>query len=260
MNLRRDIISKWKVQLLPSSAYAVSYTAPQASVGFAFESQRGVHSFNSDRRVDFWTRPNSLAFVPEGCAVTSESERGGEYLTFTVPEEYLRTDENALRFNHAISKEAIVAAYELRKALLVGELSDALELEAQLLALLDVVDQVQAGSLYEPPASASMTEARLKRVEELVEAQLSEQISISDLAGCVELSSGFFNRAFKAATGKTPHDYVVERRVARARRLLAKSQKNLSDVAYACGFSSHAHMSSTFKKRLGVTPSQLMIS
>ncbi|KZL26161.1 helix-turn-helix domain-containing protein [Pseudovibrio sp. Ad37] len=104
-----------------------------------------------------------------------------------------------------------------------------------------------------------MTDTRLKRVEEFVEDHLARQMSMSDLAACVDLSAGFFNRAFKGATGKTPHDYVVERRVARARKLLGAPHSTLSQVAYACGFSSHAHMSSTFKKRLGVTPTQFMM-
>ncbi|KZK76014.1 HTH-type transcriptional activator Btr [Pseudovibrio sp. Ad13] len=258
MSSARDIISKWKLQLLPSSAYAVAYTAARASIGFAFESQRGAHSFDSDRRVDFWTRPNSLAFVPRGCDVTSESERGGEYLTFTVPAELLPDRGEQMRFNHAISADAIKAAFHLRKALLSAEPQDTLATEAQLYALLDVVEQVQAGAYEDPPSAASMTDTRLKRVEEFVEDHLARQMSMSDLAACVDLSAGFFNRAFKGATGKTPHDYVVERRMARARKLLGAPHSTLSQIAYTCGFSSHAHMSSTFKKRLGVTPTQLM--
>ncbi|GHB42919.1 hypothetical protein GCM10007094_35320 [Pseudovibrio japonicus] len=258
MSSASEIIGKWKLQLLPSSAYCVAYTAPQASVGFAFESQRGVHSFDSDRRVDFWTHPNSLAFVPEGCNVRSESDRGGEYLTFTVPAEHVRTDENALRFNHAVSPTAIAAAYQLRKSLISGELADGLFLETQLFALLNVVEQVHAGAYEVPQSGASMTPARLRRIEDYVEAQLDKTISIDDLAKCVDLSAGFFNRSFKAATGKTPHEYVVERRVARARLHLSTSRKSLSDIALACGFSSHAHMSTTLRKRLDVTPSQLI--
>lgn len=254
-----DIISKWKLQLLPSSAYCVAYTAAQASVGFAFESQRGAHSFDSDRRVDFWTHPNSLAFVPEGCGVTSESDRGGEYLTFAVPQEHERIDEGAIRFNHAVSPTAIAAADQLRKSLISGDLSDGLLLETQLLDMLNVVDQVHTDAHKTSPSAASMTPSRLKRIEDYVEAQLGESIAIDDLAQCVDLSAGFFNRAFKAATGKTPYDYVVERRVARARLHLGISRESLSDIALACGFSSHAHMSSTLRKRLGVTPSQLSI-
>ncbi|SDQ24093.1 AraC family transcriptional regulator [Pseudovibrio sp. Tun.PSC04-5.I4] len=256
MSSLAHIIGKWNIQLLPSNAYCAAYTAEQASIGFAFESQRGAHAFNSDRLVDFWTRPNSLAYVPQGCAVTSESACGGEYLTFAIPNGYCAELSNQHRFNHAISPKAITSAYVLRKTFLSGEEVDPLEVEAQLLALLDVVEQVQAGSHSTSSAFASMTDARLKKIEELVEDELASSLTVEDLARCVNLSAGFLNRSFKAATGKTPHDFIIERRLARARRLLRAQPNNLSSVAYECGFSSHAHMSSIFKNRLGLTPSQ----
>ncbi len=209
------VFSKWQLQLLPSAGYAVAYTAQQPSVGFAFESQRGVHSFDSDRREDFWTRSNSLAFVPKDCSVTSESSAGGEYLSFIVPKAHQADGEETWRFNHIVSTEGIWAAFSLRKALLAGHLHDVLALETDLLTLLDVVRKVHYGRHNEPKAYSSMTDRRLKRVEEFVEAQLAQQITIAQLSECVGLSEGFFNRSFKAATGTTPHGYVVERVLSR---------------------------------------------
>lgn len=257
MSSLAHIIGKWNIELLPSNPYCASYTAEWACIGFAFESQHGAHAFDSDRLVDFWTRPNSLAYVPQGCAVTSESECGGEYLTFALPAGYRADLSNHSRFNHAISPKAIASAYALRKTFLSGEAVDPPEVEAQLLALVDVVENVQAGKHSSSSAFASMTDARLKKIEELVEDELALPLTVEDLAQCVNLSAGFLNRAFKAATGKTPHDFIIERRLARARGLLRAQPHNLSSVAYECGFSSHAHMSAVFKKRLGVSPSQL---
>jgi AraC family transcriptional regulator len=80
---------------------------------------------------------------------------------------------------------------------------------------------------------------------------------VQDLADALGLSAGFFCRAFSAAVGKAPHDYVIDRRVARARRLLLDPELDLSAIAQASGFASHAHMTATFRKRLGVAPSEL---
>jgi hypothetical protein len=66
--------------LLPRAAYEAAYVAPCGLIGFAFESQSGFHSFGSDRRTPYRTRPNSLAFIPAGCDVYSQSDCGGEYL------------------------------------------------------------------------------------------------------------------------------------------------------------------------------------
>ena len=73
----------------------------------------------------------------------------------------------------------------------------------------------------------------------------------------LRLSSGFFCRAFSAAVGKPPHDYIIDRRVSRARTLLQNATLDLSAIALESGFASHAHMTATFRKRLGLTPSQL---
>ena len=63
-----------------------------------------------------------------------------------------------------------------------------------------------------------------------------------------------FSRAFKAATGTTPHQVLIERRVARARERLEHGTDPIVDVALECGFSSQAHMTSTFTRQLGVSP------
>jgi|SRR3954447_15124530 transcriptional regulator GlxA family with amidase domain len=73
----------------------------------------------------------------------------------------------------------------------------------------------------------------------------------------LELSGGFFCRAFHAAVSKAPHDYIIDRRISRARTLLRDRSLGLSAVAHASGFSSHAHMTATFRKRLGVAPGEL---
>ncbi|MGI3745041.1 MAG: hypothetical protein ACRYF8_06050 [Janthinobacterium lividum] len=84
------------IELLPAAGYATRYVAAQAAIGFAFESQRGLHAIGSDRVQPFDALPNGLAFVPAGCDVLSESPTGGEYLRL------LRTDELALTGDQAL--------------------------------------------------------------------------------------------------------------------------------------------------------------
>jgi len=90
---------------------------------------------------------------------------------------------------------------------------------------------------------------------EFIEAHLSERLSLADLAAACGLSMRHFCRAFRAATRLSPHDYIVRRRVETARRLIGDGRSSLSEIAYMVGFSSHAHMSATFQKLLGVPPS-----
>jgi AraC family transcriptional regulator len=102
-----------------------------------------------------------------------------------------------------------------------------------------------------------MTTRRLKEVDELIDARLDDKLTVQELATAVGLSTGFFSRAFKASVGKAPYEYIIDRRISRARTLLEIGTAELSDIALASGFTSHAHMTATFRSRLGVTPSHI---
>jgi AraC family transcriptional regulator len=74
------------------------------------------------------------------------------------------------------------------------------------------------------------------------------------MAAACDLSTGFFLRAVKAATGQTPHRLLMSRRVAEARRLLRQSRYSADEIAHLAGFSSQPHMTTVFKRLIGVTP------
>jgi AraC family transcriptional regulator len=246
-----------RVELLPRMAYDVAYTPEAAVIGFAFEAQAGSHAFATDRVTDFRTRPNSLAYVPKGCDVVSRSHQGGEYLTLTAPFALSAGRSVERRFNDFINPAAIKAAQDLRRLLLAGDVIDTLEAETSVAALCSAVANVLTGGAAASRATGWMTARRIVRVDEIIEARMDAGLTVQEIAGHLGLSSGFFNRAFKAATGKTPHDYIVDRRISRARLLLRRAHLGLADIAAASGFASHAHMTSQFTRRLGISPSRL---
>jgi AraC family transcriptional regulator len=92
-------------------------------------------------------------------------------------------------------------------------------------------------------------------VEDLMDAQLGGSLTIADMAAACGLSAGFFLRAFKAATGETPHRALMSRRIAAARQMLAEDRHSLAEIAQRTGFSSQAHMTMVFGKAIGMTPS-----
>jgi AraC family transcriptional regulator len=97
---------------------------------------------------------------------------------------------------------------------------------------------------------------RLRAVAEYIEEHLDANPTLSELAGVARLSAYHFARQFKAATGLPPHQYVVARRVARARELLRAGDLPLADVALSAGFSDQSQFSHHFKRLVGVTPGQ----
>ena len=71
------------------------------------------------------------------------------------------------------------------------------------------------------------------------------------------MGDAYILSAVRTAVGKAPHDYIIDRRISRARALMQSSGLGLSAIAQASGFASHAHMTAVFQSRLGIAPSEL---
>ncbi|MCY1667591.1 helix-turn-helix domain-containing protein [Rhizobium sp. SL86] len=95
---------------------------------------------------------------------------------------------------------------------------------------------------------------RMKRVTDYIEFHLDDEFSVADLAAVACMSVAHFARAFKQATGKGPHAYVNDKRMALAKQRLLDANWNVADVAIAAGFSSHANFTRAFKNSTGMTP------
>lgn len=97
----------------------------------------------------------------------------------------------------------------------------------------------------------------LCRVREKIESNLDADLTLDSLARESGYSRAHFLRMFRTATGLTPHQYVLELRLNRARQCLQRKDASIIDVAFSCGFSSQSHMTSVFRQRLEMTPGQL---
>lgn len=97
----------------------------------------------------------------------------------------------------------------------------------------------------------------LSRVQEYIEANLENCIRLPDLAGLTGLCTSQFTTAFRASVGMSPHQYVIKRRVDRARGMIVATSVPLSEIALACGFANQSHMNRRMNELLGITPGQL---
>jgi transcriptional regulator GlxA family with amidase domain len=94
----------------------------------------------------------------------------------------------------------------------------------------------------------------VQRVKAHIDAHLEETLHIRELAEVAQRSSGYFCRAFKRTIGRTPHAYILDRRLDRASELMLTSDVALSEIALTCGFSDQAHLCKTFRARYGQSP------
>jgi AraC family transcriptional regulator len=97
---------------------------------------------------------------------------------------------------------------------------------------------------------------RLKRVLAYIDENLGEAVSLADLARAAGLSRMYFAARFRAATGLRPHDYVLQRRIERAKEMLARTEETLVNIALDVGFQTQAHFTTVFKKFAGSTPAR----
>ena len=101
---------------------------------------------------------------------------------------------------------------------------------------------------------------RLRGVLEYIEEHLDANPTLEQMAAVAHLSAYHFARQFKAATGLPPHQYVIMRRVERAKQLLQSgTQLSLAEVAAHAGFADQSQFTRHFKRLVGVTPRQLQL-
>jgi AraC family transcriptional regulator len=82
-------------------------------------------------------------------------------------------------------------------------------------------------------------------------------LSLAELAAVINISATYFASLFKQAMGITPHQYVIQQRVERAKLMLSKTDLAIADIALQVGFSSQSHLTQQFKRFTGVTPKQV---
>src|SRR5262249_23580181 len=103
------------------------------------------------------------------------------------------------------------------------------------------------------PAPA-LTQRQLHLVTDYIFANLEQDLSLAVLAQEVGFSPYHFARLFRLAKGESPPQFVRQRRIERAQRLLREDELPLARVALQCGFANQGHLSLAFKRVLGVTP------
>lgn len=107
-----------------------------------------------------------------------------------------------------------------------------------------------------PATGAGVPDPRLARAAALVEERLAAPLTLDDLARCAAMSPFHFARAFKAAYGLAPHQYLATRRIERAKDLLRATRLPLAEIVERVGYSNASHFGAAFRKATGTTPAR----
>lgn len=105
--------------------------------------------------------------------------------------------------------------------------------------------------------SRGLDAAALQKIDGFVRQHLDHSVSVATLAALVCVSPSHFYSLFREATGKTPHQHVLELRLREAARLLRETTVPVAQLASRCGFSSQSALNHAMRRHLGLTPKQL---
>jgi AraC family transcriptional regulator len=97
---------------------------------------------------------------------------------------------------------------------------------------------------------------QVSMVREHIRANLGSRLSVTELAGVVQLSPHYFSQVFRNSVGATPHEYVLGERIREATTLLTNGDTPVAQVAYMLGFASQSHFADVFHRATAMTPKQ----
>jgi AraC family transcriptional regulator len=113
------------------------------------------------------------------------------------------------------------------------------------------------GSRQKVGREGDFSKRALRQATDYINDNLARKLTLAEIAGVAHMSPHHFTRSFKAATGLSPHQYVIHKRVDRAKTLLSDTRLTVADVAAAVGFSNPSHLATHVRRVLGVSPGAL---
>jgi AraC family transcriptional regulator len=216
-----------------------------------------------------WLRPGSLWVMPQGCrhAVRFEGRVAGIALAFDpVVFETLVESAGGKRASQIVQSlatsppkiEHLMRALDHESRQPSTEEPLGLECIATAIAL--ALSQHAGATAIGTKAGPRLAPRQIRAVQTYVEAHLSESIALADMAAAAWLSPFYFLRAFKQSLGVTPGQYVLDRRMERARFLLKSTTLSVAAVGIRVGFDHASHFSRAFRRVVGVAPSMFRSS
>lgn len=248
----------------------IRFTAPthMALVMFSPQPNRQV-SLNSDRRLIGLAPVGSIEILTVYSDLFAQwMGEGGNLLIAVDPKRLKRlaqlefeTDLFELESPKLgyVDRKALAISYLIRDELLLGNGRNEECLDSLITVfgtyLLRAYSTLGKRPRHIP--KGGLTPQAMQKVNDFIQAHLSEKISLEQMAEIAQLSPSYFLRAFRHSTGLPPHQYLIAARLARARHLITNTGMPLHKIARSSGFRSNSHMTATMKRLWSIKPSDL---
>jgi AraC family transcriptional regulator len=207
---------------------------------------------------------HGLLFLPSGCDFEDDCRGPGQGLWLFIDPQSVAEDERLRSFAKRITVDyswsndrllwSVIA--EIKKECLNGFPRGSMFLERAAMVFLTQLAYFLDNRPIRFEPTHALSDNRLREVIDYIESNLDRNITLSEVAGLVNLTPRYFCAAFRGAVGRSPHQFQIERRMERAKTLLSDANFSVADVAFTVGFSSQSHLSYCFRRIMGVTPAR----
>lgn len=244
---------------------------PRQGIAVAFTPHdRVVWSVDGGSRQTSALPPGSVFFYASRQLVWHHREQASDWVHITLDPAYLSRIAaehdlaEGLHIEHQIffiDPTILYVAQLLKTEVISDGLAGTLLVES-LRNVLSVHLLRHYGQTPKPVAASHrrLSPLQIQQLKDHIEEHLADDLSLAELAAIVPMSEFHFARLFKATTGETPYRYIIQRRIDRAKVLLAITQLSVAEVAYRVGFANQSHFTAQFRKLVGATPKQYRTS
>ncbi len=202
-----------------------------------------------------------FSYIPKGVWQSTRAKKSGGYLYLVFDDTLRKSCEEQLGISEPLF-DPIDFHPKLERSpqysALINDFlgSDGLggRMRSEALASLLVCEILHFRGAEHENVRIGLGKSKIARITEYIDEHTEEQLSLATLAQIAGVSVFHFARMFKIDTGMTPHKFVLQHRVNKAREMLEKGDKAVAEIAYDVGFSSQSHMISSFKRYVGTSP------
>ena len=185
-----------------------------------------------------------MIFIPSGSTRSRlESEEQADYISFnfTTRDEF----KIPLVLKNAVRSEIVLLIESYDKIEKHAYADNKEKSESLCLCMLSILEDIAAASQYNPLT---------RKIMEYIHSDVSRRITLEDIGRLTFFSPVYCDTVFRKETGRSIIDYVLERRIDEAKRLLLEGSTSLEQIAEAVGFNDYNYFSRIFKKRSGYSP------
>lgn len=263
---RRIAFEHFFAELVPPGARRLNVRLARSFASISFAGDAGRSSLAGDRLRHYDRRPYEFVVAPPNFPLRGESEAAPEVLALVFEFEALKDEiATALQMPPDLLESRVVIggpkaftttiAERVRKHILAGEGADDY---LRSLCVVLIIEMMRLPARQRKTGRGTvLKEEVLNAVLNFIDANLDGDLSLEALARLSGVLTHQFARAFKRRVGQSPHHYVLGRRIDAARALLLTTSHPIAEIAYATGFSSQSHMTTTFRREIGATPAQV---